>query len=84
MKTINARLKKLEKRFPPPLRRAQSPAPRIAAFLASRGFVRRENESLMEMTARAFGITSAQLRTYFQRRAAGQPGAADIKGRLTA
>jgi hypothetical protein len=41
------------------------------ALLAAMGFLQGPNESLAEMMARAFGMTTRALREEFQRRAAG-------------
>ena len=75
MKTIVSRLRRLERRFPPPAPAPSGPsvAEQIAERLARIGFVRGEKESLAETFARFLGITPSELRAWLQRRAAGQP-----------
>jgi len=75
MKTILSRLRRLERRFPPPAPAPSGPsvAEQIAEGLARIGFARGERESLGETFARFLGITPRELRARLQRRAAGQP-----------
>jgi hypothetical protein len=48
-----------------------SPAPEIARWLASKGFVRESNESLADTMGRAMGLSMRELRAALQRRADG-------------
>jgi hypothetical protein len=75
MKTIVSRLRRLERRFPPPAPAPSGPsvAEQIAEGLARIGFARGERESLGETFARFLEITPLELRARLQRRAAGQP-----------
>jgi hypothetical protein len=50
-----------------------SPAPQIAQWLESIGFVRESNESLADTMGRALGLNNLELRAALQRRAAGLP-----------
>jgi hypothetical protein len=72
-KRLNRRLQRLEqisawKQASAP---CPSPAPRIASWLASKGFVPEGNESLAEVMGRAFGWTMSELRAALTRRAMG-------------
>jgi hypothetical protein len=74
-KALRRRLERLEqtpawKKAPPP---CPSPAPQIAQWLASKGFVRETNESLAETMCRATGLSGAELRAALLRRANGLP-----------
>jgi hypothetical protein len=74
-KALRRRLQRLEqtpawKKAPPP---CPSPAPQLAQWLASKGFVRDGNESLAEVMGRAFGWTMSELRAALMRRAMGLP-----------
>jgi hypothetical protein len=75
MKALNRRIQRLEQKFA--WQRAAepcpSPAPEIAQWLASRGFIREQNESLAEVMGRAFGWTMNELRAALMRRAMGLP-----------
>ena len=75
MKPIIRRIRELEQRLAPPepVFSGPSGAEQIAAELARVGWVRGENESLMETFARFLGITLRELRTRLLRRAAGLP-----------
>jgi len=75
VKPIIRRLQKLEQRLPPPAPAPSGPPVHelIADGLARVGFARGEDESLAETLARFLGITVRELRTQFQRVAAGQP-----------
>jgi hypothetical protein len=74
-KRLNRRLQRLEqvsarKQPTPP---CPSPAPEIASWLASKGFVREPNESLADTMGRALGLSMPELRAALQRRADGLP-----------
>jgi hypothetical protein len=83
MKTIVSRLRRLERRFPPPAPVPSGPSvtEQIGDALARIGFARGEQESLGETFACFLGITPRELRVRLQRRAGGQPAEAnDIGG----
>jgi hypothetical protein len=74
-KPLRRRLQRLErtlawKQPPPP---CPSPAPELALWLASKGFVPEANESLAETMGRATGLNMRELRAALQRRADGLP-----------
>ena len=76
MKTVVARIRKLENRYGAAiqaLRKDDGPsgAEVIAGMLARFGIVPGPKESLAETTARALGITCRDLQVELQRRAAG-------------
>jgi len=75
MKPIIRRIRELERKLPPPAPDPSGPPVHelIADWLARVGWLRGENESLMETLARYLGITSPELRRRLQRRAAGLP-----------
>ena len=75
MKPIIRRLQELEQRMPRPAPALSGPSvgEQIADGLAHIGFVRYEQESLMETFARFLGMTVRELRLQLQRRAAGLP-----------
>jgi hypothetical protein len=72
MKPITRRLERLELRIPRPAPHySLSAVAHIEAWLARAQVVRLETESLADAFARSLGITSIELRTCLQRRAAG-------------
>ena len=77
MNAIARRLRRLEERMRPAFRAATAYDPsataKIRATLAAAGFVAGPVESLAELWARAMGVTSIELRTLLERRAAGLP-----------
>lgn len=74
-KALNRRIQRLEQKsaWQRAAEPCPSPAPEIARWLASKGFVRESNESLADTMGRALGLSSAELRAALQRRAAGLP-----------
>jgi hypothetical protein len=78
MKTVVARLRKLEDRYGAAITaRRQQDGPSgtdvLTGILARFGIVPGPNESLAETTARAMGISSQELRAELQQRAFGGP-----------
>jgi hypothetical protein len=75
-KALSRRLQRLERTlaWKQPRPPCPSPAPEIARWLASKGFVPEGNESLAEVMGRAFGWTMSELRAALMRRAMGLPG----------
>ena len=78
MKTIVRRIHKLEDRFAVMYAMRNPPAPEgpsagqvLEQRLSRMGVVRAANESVIEMTARAFGMRTIELRAELERRAAG-------------
>jgi hypothetical protein len=72
MTTITRRLQRLEQRIPRSAPRyTLSAVAHIEAWLVRAQVVRLETESLADAFARSLGITSIELRTRFQQRAAG-------------
>ncbi len=74
-KALRRRLQRLQrtiawKRPAPP---CPSPAPQLAKWLASNGFVPEDNESLAEVMGRACGWTMSELKAALMRRANGLP-----------
>ena len=78
MRAVVRRICKLEDRFAvlyamrnPPAPQGPSAAEVLEQRLSSMGVVRTANESVIEMAARAFGVSPQEFRSELQRRAAG-------------
>jgi hypothetical protein len=76
MKALSKRLQRLEQRIPKPEPQSNfRPVEFIQGWLAKRGLVRLESESLFDAFARSLGMTSLALRRHFHQRLAGsRPG----------
>jgi hypothetical protein len=73
MKAITRRLQRLEQRIPRPVLQSDfRPVEFIEGWLAKRGLVRQDSESLFDAFARSLGMTSLALRQYFRERMAGR------------
>jgi hypothetical protein len=69
---LKRRLDRIEKAMPKPVTSScPSVVPQIERWLANKGVVRKDEESLAETTARALGWSMAELRQDLQGRARG-------------